>query len=99
MDTSPPSMNPIQYDGPPDAVCPITLIQLSNLERPVTFRAYTQQPYECESLVRWLSVRKTNPLTRERVEWDQTPLEAIAPIDQHSCYKSTMEYIELKLGL
>ena len=93
-------MNCIRYDGLPDAVCPITLVPLNRLERPVAFRKYTRQPYECESLVRWLRVRRTNPLTRERINWVLTPLEAIAPIEEgvEEDWKSTMEFIESQLG-
>ncbi len=71
----------VRYIGAVDAVCPITLIPLNELELAVTFRQNPIHPYECRALVYWLNVLRRDPMTNLRVHWPYSGLEIIGPID------------------
>lgn len=72
----------MQYTGSKDAICPITHQPLSRLEHPVVFKHNTAQPYECEALARWLTIRRTDPITNLPVHWQHNASEIIAPIGE-----------------
>jgi len=89
------------YQGTSDAVCPITLEELDALISPVAFVSLPQQPYECEPLVAWLAVHRSNPLTRQRIKWARSPLEAVAPLEGFLCserQRAVAQFIEETLG-
>jgi hypothetical protein len=74
----------MHYTGAPDAVCPITLVPLSELNCPVAFSFATHQPYECSALIEWLQESMTNPMTNLQVGWRRSPLEVIGPLGPRS---------------
>ena len=71
--------------GLTDVVCPITYIPLEDLDLPVAFRCNPSQPYECEAIITWLKIRKTNPMTNLYVSWPfwAGPTHIIAPLTGH----------------
>jgi hypothetical protein len=73
-------MNMIQYKGSPEAVCPITLTPFKDIVCPFAFRTSPHQPYEATALAKWLSVRRTNPLTNMPCTWNESPFEILAPL-------------------
>jgi len=85
----------MQYTGAPDAVCPITLITLSEMHSPVAFRFAPHQPYECEALVKWLQESLTNPMTNLEVSWRLSALEVIGPLGPRAEFATSM--LETKL--
>lgn len=58
--------------------CPITLAD--NIKFPVAFHHARHQPYECEALVSWLRLRRTDPMTNLPVDWNESPLEIMGPV-------------------
>ncbi len=73
-------MDKIQFEGSPEAACPITLTLFKDLVCPFAFRTAPHQPYEATALAEWLSVRKTNPLTNMPCTWNESPFEILAPL-------------------
>ena len=92
-------MSVVTYQGTADAVCPITLEPLDSLTHPVAFVCTPQQPFECQPLIDWLIVHRTNPVTRQKIVWNRSPLEAVAPLAD-ICPDSDLvcSYIERTLG-
>ncbi len=61
----------IEYTGPSDAVCPITLSTISELTHPVAFCAFPAQPYELAPLWKWVLISDRHPLTGKACSlWD-----------------------------
>jgi hypothetical protein len=59
------SATPIKYTGAPDAVCPITLSPIHDLIHPAIIISTPTQPYELESLWKWILLSKRHPLSGE----------------------------------
>jgi hypothetical protein len=89
----------IEYTGDVEAICPITLNKLSEIDYPVAFADATHQPYDCEALVCWLSEKKANPMTNLPVYWIKSPLEILGPLSMVDNYKKNIikNYIILNL--
>ena len=71
----------VPFLGALDATCPITLIPLDELELAVAFRSNPIHPYECRTLVKWLNMRRRDPMTNFYVRWPYSGLEIVGPID------------------
>ena len=59
----------MEYQGDADAICPISLKTVIEINVPVAFREMPRQPYECTDLMTWLRKRPVNPTTNVYVEW------------------------------
>ena len=73
----------MQYTGPPDAVCPITLAPLHEMELPVVFVSHPAQPYEADALAQWLHCCQIVPHSGLPASWQTTPLgDLVMPLSE-----------------
>ena len=66
------------FTGDTDDRCAITFAPVSELEHPVGFES--THAYECDSLIEWLRVRPTNPITAQEIACDSFIVDVVQPL-------------------
>ena len=72
-----------------DSVCPITLEPLSSLRNPVVFRS-DEDPrtvYELDALLKWLSMNRVHPITRQTVIIQRDFVVSVCCCDRETQHK------------
>ena len=86
----------ISYLGPSDAICPITLIPVDELQWPVALNNNASQPYECKALVKWILRAARDPLTNLPLA-DHRLSELVTPLDICTDPAAVTAFIESKM--